>query len=254
MMDVEKGIRIISIILGAVLLWYLANIIGSRVISRVSNVSHRLNKQRIVTLGSLITWGIRVLIGVISIVWVLQVLSINPGPFLTGAGILGLAVSLGSQNLIRDTLNGFFIILENQYDIGDEIRIGTIQGIVEDLNLRTTKIRDETGALYILPNSTISQVANLTNKWYKISYTLNINSKESLERLERVVGYMEARLREIYEKDILDRPNIELQGFDATSLKVRITCNVKANRKKEIESVFLTFLKEGIEKENLNIL
>ncbi|MGC9063855.1 MAG: mechanosensitive ion channel family protein, partial [bacterium] len=191
MIDIKIGTRIISISIGAVVLWYLANIIGIQIIPKVSSASRRFNKQRIVTLGSLITWSIRVLIGVIAIVWILQVLNVNPGPFLTGAGILGIAVSLGSQNIMRDILNGFFIIFEDQYDIGDEIQVGTIQGIVEDLNLRTTKIRDETGALYILPNSTISQVANLTNKWYKVSYNLNVSIKESLERLKGVVDYIE---------------------------------------------------------------
>jgi small conductance mechanosensitive channel len=254
MVDIGTAIKIISISIGAVLLWYLANIIGSYIISKVNSVSHRLNKQRIITLGSLITWGIRVLIVVASIVWILQVLNISPGPFLTGAGILGIAVSLGSQNLIRDALNGFFIILENQYDIGDEIKVGTIQGIVEDLNLRTTKLRDETGALYTIPNSTISQVANLTDKWYRICYTLNVSNKEPLEKLERILNYIESKLKEDHRSDILNNPNIEIQGFDATSIKVKITCNISAHKKRTIEPAFLTFLKEGIEKENLNIL
>jgi len=247
-------IKIISIFTGTALLWYLANAIGSYIISKVNSASHGLNRQRIITLGSLLTWSIRVLIVVASIAWILQVLNINPGPFLTGAGILGIAISLGSQNLIRDALNGFFIILENQYDIGDEIKVGPIQGIVEGLTLRTTKLRDETGAFYTIPNSTISQVANLTDKWYKICYTLNVSSKESLEKLEEVLSHIETNLRENYSGDILDSPNAEIQGFDSTSLKVKITCNINAHKKRIIEPAFLTFLKEGIEKENLNIL
>ncbi|MCX7795273.1 MAG: mechanosensitive ion channel family protein [bacterium] len=254
-MNVWVLIKLLSIILGAVTIWYLANLIGNSIISRIDRIRYKGNKQRIITLGSLITWVIRVIIGISAVVWILRVLSIDPSPFIAGAGILGLAISFASQNLIRDMINGFFIILENQYDIGDEVRIGAIQGVVEDLTLRVTRIRDDSGALYIIPNSSISQVANLTDKWAKLSYIINVNSKESLERIEEVLRYVKEKISERNREYIIEEPTIEgVQSFDSSTVKVAISCKVSPHKKRILGSLFLLSLKEGVEKVNLNIV
>lgn len=254
-MKLELLLRLISLLLGSVVLWYLATLIGNYFILKLSGFQYKGDKQRIITLSSLVTWIIRVIIGLSAVTWMLRLLNIDPSAFIAGAGILGLAISFGSQNLIRDTINGFFIILENQFDIGDEVKIGGIQGIVEGLTLRVTKIRDDTGALYIIPNSTISQVANLSDRWARIVYTLNVSSKEPIEKLEKVVGYVRDRLYERYREELIDGPRIEgIQAFDSTSLKVVISCKVSTSKKKTIESFFLLSLKDGVERENLVIV
>lgn len=249
-------VRLISIISGSIIVWYLANMIGKSIISEINKSTHyKGNKQRIITLGALVTWAIRVIVGISGVVWSLRTLNIDPSPFIAGAGILGLAISFGSQNLIRDIINGFFIILENQYDIGDEIKIGAIQGKVEDLTLRTTRIRDESGALYIIPNSSISQVANLTDKWTRLSYTISVNNKESLEKIEDVLAYVQKKMDEKYKEDIVEKPKIEgIQTFDSSTVKLVISCKVSPHKKRILEPFFLLSLKEGVEKTNLNIV
>lgn len=253
-MTVWTLIRLVSIVLGVVIAWYLATIIGNYIISRINRINYRGNKQRIITLGSLVTWTIRVIIGISGVVWVLRVLNIDPSPFIAGAGILGLAVSFGSQNLIRDMINGFFIILENQYDIGDEVKIGAIQGIVEDLTLRATRIRDDSGALYIIPNSSVVQVANLTDKWTKITYLMSVNNKESLEKLEKVLDYVRDKMYEKYKEDVIEGPMIErIQSFDSSTIKLIVSCKVSPHKKRSLEPLFLLSLKEGVEMVNLSI-
>jgi len=253
-MTVWTLIRLVSIVLGVVIAWYLATIIGNYIISRINRINYRGNKQRIITLGSLVTWTIRVIIGISGVVWVLRILNIDPSPFIAGAGILGLAVSFGSQNLIRDMINGFFIILENQYDIGDEVKIGAIQGIVEDLTLRATRIRDDSGALYIIPNSSVVQVANLTDKWTKITYLMSVNNKESLEKLEKVLDYVRDKMYEKYKEDVIEGPMIErIQSFDSSTIKLIVSCKVSPHKKRSLEPLFLLSLKEGVEMVNLSI-
>lgn len=253
-MTVWTLIRLVSIVLGVVIAWYLATIIGNYIISRINRINYRGNKQRIITLGSLVTWTIRVIIGISGVVWVLRILNIDPSPFIAGAGILGLAVSFGSQNLIRDMINGFFIILENQYDIGDEVKIGAIQGIVEDLTLRATRIRDDSGALYIIPNSSVVQVANLTDKWTKITYLMSVNNKESLEKLEKVLDYVRDKMYEKYKEDVIEGPIIErIQSFDSSTIKLIVSCKVSPHKKRSLEPLFLLSLKEGVEMVNLSI-
>jgi len=254
-MTISTLIRLISIALGVIVVWYLANLIGNYIISRISRLNYRGNKQRVITLGSLITWVIRVIIGVSGVVWILRTLNIDPSPFIAGAGIIGLAVSFGSQNLIRDMINGFFIILENQYDIGDEVKIGPIQGVVEDLTLRATRIRDDSGALYTIPNGSIVQVANLTEKWSRISYVMSVSNKESLEKIESVVSYVRDRMVERYKEDIIEGPKIEgIQSFDSSTVKLVISCKISPHRKRLLEPFFLLSLKEGVENANLSIV
>ncbi len=254
-MTISTLVRLISIATGVIVVWYLANLIGNSIIVKISRLNYKGNKQRIITLGSLITWAIRVIIGISGVVWILRVLNIDPSPFIAGAGIIGLAVSFGSQNLIRDMINGFFIILENQYDIGDEVKIGAIQGVVEDLTLRTTRVRDDSGALYTIPNSSIVQVANLTEKWSKIFYVMSVSNKESLEKIESVVSYVRDRMFERYKEDIIEGPKIEgIQSFDSSTVKLVISCKISPHKKRLLEPFFLLSLKEGVEKANLSIV
>ncbi len=104
----------------------------------------------------------------------LSSIGVNVAPLLAGAGILGFGLSLASQNLIKDALNGFFIILEDQYAIGDVINIGNVAGLVENINLRITQLRDAEGRLITIPNSEISIVANLSSKWSRADLNIPI--------------------------------------------------------------------------------
>ncbi|MFM6022510.1 MAG: mechanosensitive ion channel family protein, partial [Dolichospermum sp.] len=92
-------------------------------------------------------------------------LGINIVPLLASAGLLGVALSLPSQNLIKDAINGFLIIFEDQYALGDMITVGNVGGLVEKLNLRMTQVRDSEGRLITIPNSEVKIVANLSSRW-----------------------------------------------------------------------------------------
>lgn len=114
--------------------------------------------QRIKTLKNLVQNVLVLALMVILLLMIMRELGYDIMPFLTGAGLLGLAVSFGSQTLIKDVLSGFFIIIENQFNIGDEIKIGDHRGIVYKLNLRTTVLRDAKHNLIFIPNSEIKNI------------------------------------------------------------------------------------------------
>jgi small conductance mechanosensitive channel len=113
------------------------------------------------TLGSTATVAIFSMAGLVA----LSELGINLGPMLAGAGIAGIAIGFGAQNLVRDVLAGLFVILEDQYGVGDTIDAGKASGTVEELSLRVTKLRDVEGTLWFIPNGTISEVGNKTQLW-----------------------------------------------------------------------------------------
>ncbi len=126
---------------------------------------------------------------------VLPLLNINIAPLLASAGIAGLAIGFGAQALVRDVINGFFILVESQYDIGDVIRVAGVQGTVEYMTLRRTLLRDADGAVHVVPNSQITVVSNLTRDWAQV--TLHI-SVAYTENSERIIGLLKEVGRELH--------------------------------------------------------
>jgi len=130
--------------------------------------------KRARTLGSVITNIATVVVISIALLMILQQLRINISPVLTGAGIVGIAVGFGSQNLVRDMIGGFFLILENQVRVGDVVAINGTGGLVESINLRTIVLRDEEGTVHIFPNGSINTLANRSMQfsYYVVSLPL----------------------------------------------------------------------------------
>jgi small-conductance mechanosensitive channel len=125
-------------------------------------IKKRLRNERLTVLFSLTRSALRYAAFFIMCITVLQQMGINVTALLAGAGILGLAVSFGSQNLVRDLIAGLFIVLEDQYAIGDEVLISGVRGKVEKMSLRLTVIRGEDGTIYSIPNGNISLVQRLS--------------------------------------------------------------------------------------------
>ncbi|MGB9029447.1 MAG: mechanosensitive ion channel family protein [Acidobacteriaceae bacterium] len=132
-------------------------------------------------------------IGVILFLAVLQVLPIlgfNLGPLLTSAGVAGVAIGLAAQNIVKDCFNGFLILIDDQFDVGDVVRIAGVSGTVETMTLRRTQVRDGDGTLYIVPNSQITTVANLTRDFsvatINVSVDFSANPDEVMALLKEV--------------------------------------------------------------------
>lgn len=137
-------------------------------------------------------------------------LNINIEPLLASAGIAGLAIGFGAQTMVKDVINGFFILVENQYDIGDTIKIGGVTGAVEDITLRRTILRDGDGTLHIVPNSSIQIVSNMTRDWSQVTLQVAVDYTENSDR---VVGLLQEVAKEVYENpafrgDIVAEPQV----------------------------------------------
>ncbi len=115
-------------------------------------------KERLSTLRNMITSSARVVVNFLVLMMILSELGVDIGPLLAGAGILGLAVGLGARNLVSDLIAGFFFILENQFNIGDTVQIGTSTGKVVKITLRTITLRDKEKKTHIIPNSNVKYV------------------------------------------------------------------------------------------------
>jgi len=116
------------------------------------------------------------IIGFIVLLHVLGALGINLTPLLASAGVVGVGIGLGAQSLFKDMLNGIFILIENQYNVGDNVKIDSLTGIVEDLSLRLTTLRDADGTLYFIPNSQVATVANYSRDFAVATLTLTLDA------------------------------------------------------------------------------
>ena len=168
--------RLIAVLIIAFILTRLLKI-ASRHLAGLSNrqgLPSSLRAQQLRTLSSVIySVGVFVIM-FLAALQILPLLGINMGPLLASAGIAGLAIGFGAQTLVRDFINGFFIPVENQYDIGDTIKLASVQGVVEDMTLRRTVLRDDTGSLHTVPNGQISIVTNLTRDWTQLPMHISV--------------------------------------------------------------------------------
>lgn len=120
-------------------------------------------------------WAIATLIG-------LSIVGIQVAPLIAGAGLLGLGISFASQNLIKDVINGFFILVEDQYGVGDVVVIGDVAGFVENMNLRITQLRNEEGRLITIPNNTITVVQNLSKEWSRVDLMIDVAHSADIDK------------------------------------------------------------------------
>src|SRR4030095_16183880 len=140
-------------------------------------------QRRAATLSGILTSFVTATVAFVTILMVLRELSIAVVPTLTGAGIAALAIGFGAQNLVRDIISGFFIILEDQVRVGDLARINNVAGTVEQINLRTIVPRDVEGPVQVFPPGTITALANLSKQFAYAIVDLRIAYDENLDRV-----------------------------------------------------------------------
>ncbi|MFL5619577.1 MAG: mechanosensitive ion channel family protein [Gemmatimonadaceae bacterium] len=186
---IDVGVDVAGVLVGALVFWLLIRFIAQR-IERWGDDGrpdmHTAREQRAKTAAKLFRSVARAVLVVVTVLLVLAQVGFNIGPFLASAGVVGLAVSFGSQSLVRDFVTGFFLQLEHQFALGDVVRIGTAEGTVENITLRLVYLRDATGALHIIPNGQITQVTNLTRAWGRVAVDIEVGWRDA-DRAERAV-------------------------------------------------------------------
>ena len=140
-------------------------------------------EKRVQTLVRVVTTTSAIGLGTLATILILIQVGVNIYAGIAALGIVGVAVGFGAQHVIHDVINGFFTYLENQYNVGDVIRVGNIAGIVEELSLRRTVLRDLDGARHVIPNGEIRTVSNLTQEWSRAHVNISVAYKEDLDRV-----------------------------------------------------------------------
>jgi small conductance mechanosensitive channel len=186
----------------------------------------------------------------------LSVAGIEVMPLLAGAGIIGLGISLASQNLIKDVINGFLILMEDQYAVGDVIQVGKVSGLVESMNLRITQLRNAEGRLITIPNSAITIVENLSKDWSRvdlaivISYSTNLD--EAITAIEKV-GHEMSRNPEWQDK-ILELPEVlGADDLNSTGVTLRVWIKTQPLQQWKVGREYRRRLKFALDEQGIEI-
>ncbi len=175
---------------------------------------HLANEKQVKTLIGLLRTICLTLVWVVGIVMSLGQIGLDITPILAGAGIVGLAVGFGAQNLVRDVINGFFMILENQVRIGDVAVVNGTGGLVEAISYRTITLRDLSGTVHIFPNGTVTTLANMTKGWSGYVLDIGVAYKEDTDRVSNVMKEVAKELQNDPELGPKILEPIEILGVD----------------------------------------
>jgi moderate conductance mechanosensitive channel len=183
-------------------------------------------------------------------------LGIDIVPLLAGASLVGVAVSLASQNLIKDAINGFLIILEDQYALGDVITVGNVGGLVENLNLRMTQVRDSEGRLITIPNSEIKVVANLSSRWSRADLTIPIAYQADIEKALKLIESIGFEMDKDpqWERQILETPQVlGIDQFGDRGLIIRVWIKTQPLKQWDVAREFRRRLKVALDQAGISI-
>src|SRR5579872_325080 len=213
-----------------------------------------LRAQQVRTLASVLnSIGVLIILFVASLT-VLAQLGLNLGPLLASAGVAGLAIGFGAQTLVHDFINGFFILLENQYDLGDNIRIAGVKGTVEEMTLRRTVLRDDDGTLHTVPNSQITVVSNATRDWSQLTLRVVVAYSENSDRIIKLLQQVgdEVRHDPAFSQDIVG--DIQVPGIDRIGngeAEYLMLVKTRPNKQYPITRELRRRIKDNFEKNNV---
>ncbi len=248
-----KAATVVGIIVGAFLVsrisrWFIGRTMHrlllpasgarlSKLRERTPNVLLRTGDQwslradaRIQTLTIVARSLVSLLVWFVALVWILEVIGVNLGPLIAGAGIAGVALGFGAQNIVRDFLSGFFLIVEDQFGVGDIVDLGEAAGTVEKITLRSTRLRDVQGVVWHVPNGEILRVANQSQEWARALLDVQVSYDTDLDLAQQVIADTANTMAADpdWALEILDSPEVwGVEAFTPTAMAIRVVIKTR---------------------------
>ena len=257
----EHGVPILIIIFLSFLAHKVVQVAMPRLIERsitIRGKRHRAKSElakRTHTLSGFLITAIGAVIVIVAIFMILSEVGIDITPLLAGAGVAGIALGFGAQSLIRDFLSGLFIILEDQYSKGDVVRIAGIAGLVENVSLRRTVLRDLDGIVHSIPNGEVKTASNYTKEWSRVNLNIPVAYGEDLDRVIDVLNRIGKELAEdeTFGPMIIKAPQVlRVDKFGDSAIEIKVLGDTKPLKQWDVmgelrKRVKKTFDEEGIE-------
>jgi small conductance mechanosensitive channel len=257
----NTGIRITAIMLIAVILYIVAKYVTPKLINRL--VSRRMAgeseteiQKRTGTLSSLLVKILGIIILLITILTILPEFGVNITTLIAGIGVGGLAIAFAAQNLVRDFITGFFILFEDQYRVGDVVTIAGISGLVEEVGIRRTILRDLDAKVHSIPNGKIEISTNQTKKFSRVNLNISVGYGEDLERVIKIINQI---CREIaddpeWKEDFLSTPTVlRVDKLGDSGIDIKILGDTKPSRQWDIMGELRLRIKKVFDSEGIEI-
>lgn len=214
---------------------------------------NRYIKQRYKTLKFVLKSALRYLIYFLVIIMVLEIMNIPTTSIIAGAGVVGLAIGFGAQSLVSDIITGFFILFEKQFVVGDYIEVAGIDGIVEEIGLRVTKIKSFDGELHIIPNGNIDQVTNYSTKSRRVLVDAPVDYKTNLDQAITVLDELAQEMKEEHD-EIVEGPTVMgVEKLADSSINIRVMTKVEPMESWQFARVLRQRIKERFNQREIKI-
>lgn len=254
------GIRILVLILIFLVLYLIARhfipLLVKRVVSRrMAGVSETEIKKRVDTISSVLVSICGIVIAIIAVLTILPEFGVNITALIAGLGIAGLAFAFGAQRLIRDIISGMFILFEDQYRVGDVVNVAGIGGLVEEIGLRRTVLRDLDGVVHSVSNGAIEVASNSTRVFSRVNLNISVGYGESLDRVIEVTNRVCQEMAEDpkWKADFVTTPKVlRVDNLGDSGIDIKIMGDTKPSRHWDVMGelrlrIKRTFDEEGIE-------
>lgn len=255
-----RGPRVLAVIAAMGVLWWLARVIGRRLVAGVVLRGRRgtqvEREGRAETIRRAFQSGASAAILVLGVLAALHQAGIDVTVLLGGTAVVGAAIAFGSQNMVKDYFGGFMILIENQYSVGNVVRIGDITGTVEGITLRMTSLRDLEGIVHFIPHSQVTQVSNLTYGWSRIVLDVRVAAGEDVDRVMSVLMDVTRDLASDAEfgPQLVEKP--EMLGVDSlasTGVVIKLLVKTQPLRRWAVKRELLRRIKKTFDVQGIKV-
>jgi small-conductance mechanosensitive channel len=255
------GIPILIIVAVGAVLWFglqkfLPRLVGRVMAKPAKGESKRGTEKRRDTLVGVFRWVGRILIIIIVLLMILSELGVDIGPVLAGFGIAGIAVGFGAQYLVRDIITGVFILWENQYRVGDVARVADVSGLVEEISLRKTVLRDLDGVVHHIPNGEVRVASNYSRHFSRVNLDVSVGYGTDLDHAISVINRVGQELAtdERWREKFVTPPQVlGVNNFGDSGIDIKILGDVKPSEQWAIMRELRLRLKKAFDAEDIEI-
>jgi moderate conductance mechanosensitive channel len=223
-----------------------------------AEVAARRSAQRVDAMTTVLRGAATFVVGTIAAFMILGELGLSLGPLLAGAGVIGIAIGFGAQSLIRDFLSGFFILLEDQFAVGDIVDLaegsGIATGVVEQVGLRSTRLRAVDGTVWHVPNGEILRVGNMSQNWSRALIDIEVAYATDLSRAQEVIKEVADAVWREFPNDVLEEPKVwGVEALGASGIAIRLVVKTKPSEQWRIMRILRERVKERFDAEGIEI-
>jgi moderate conductance mechanosensitive channel len=226
---------------------------GRALLSDTSDLSPR-STQRVEALSTVLRSVVTFVIWTMAVFLVLDQVGINLGPMLAGAGIIGVAIGFGSQSLVKDFLAGIFILVEDQFGVGDTVDLGEAVGVVEVVSLRTTRLRSVDGTVWHVPNGEIGRVGNKSQHWSRALLDIQVAYTTDIDEASSVIKAVADGIWQEQPETILEEPELwGVENLGAHGVDIRLVVKTQPSKQWEVSRLIRERIKSAFDERGIEI-